>query len=88
MCIRDSVYVVEEGEVEIYRTRSDGDQEFLAIIATGNYFGELGPLLNLPRSASVRARTRCRLTSYPLRAFRQQFPVNKRATALQGVAGT
>ncbi len=75
------VYVVEEGEVEIYRTRVDGDEEFVALVAPGNYFGELGPMLNLPRSgASARARTASRLTSYPLRAFRQQFPMTKGAS--------
>jgi putative ABC transport system ATP-binding protein len=73
----DLVYVVEDGEVEIFRTRADGTEEYVALIAAGNYFGELGPMLNLPRSASARARTACRLTSYPLRAFRQQFPVAK-----------
>ncbi len=76
----DLVYVVEEGEVEIYRTRADGDEEFVTLIGAGNYFGELGPMLNLPRSASARAPIRSRLTSYPLRAFRQQFPVQKNAT--------
>jgi putative ABC transport system ATP-binding protein len=73
----DLVYVVEEGEIEIYRIRSDGTEEFLAVIGSGNYFGELGPMLNLPRSASARARTSCRLTGYPLRAFRRQFPVSQ-----------
>jgi putative ABC transport system ATP-binding protein len=73
----DLVYVVEEGEVEIFRTRADDEEEFLALIGPGNYFGELGPMLNLPRSASARARCDSRLTSYPLRAFRQQFPVAK-----------
>jgi putative ABC transport system ATP-binding protein len=72
----DLVYMVEEGEVEIYRTRSDGTEEFLATIGVGNYFGEIGPLLNLPRSASARAGSKCRMTSYPLRAFRQQFPMS------------
>ena len=71
----DLVYVVEEGEIEIYRIRADGGEDFVALIGPGNYFGELGPLLNLPRSASARSRGACRLTSYPLRAFRQQFPV-------------
>jgi putative ABC transport system ATP-binding protein len=71
------VYVVEEGEMEIYRIRADGAEESVAMIAAGNYLGELGPMLNLPRSASARAHTKCRLTSYPLRAFRQQFPHHK-----------
>jgi putative ABC transport system ATP-binding protein len=73
----DLVYVVEEGEIEIFRIRSDGSEEFLALIGPGNYFGELGPMLNLPRSASARCRTGARLTGYPLRAFRRQFPVSQ-----------
>jgi putative ABC transport system ATP-binding protein len=82
----DLVYVVEDGEVEIYRTRADDTEEFLALIAKGNYFGELGPMLNLPRSASARARTPSRLTSYPLRAFRQQFPVAKTGSMAASMA--
>jgi putative ABC transport system ATP-binding protein len=77
----DLVYVVEEGEIEIYRTRADGTEEFVATIGAGNYFGELGPMFNLPRSASARARTGCRLTAYPLRAFRRAFPAMATATA-------
>ena len=38
-------------------TRSDGTTEVLAEVGSGNYFGEIGPMLNLPRSASARART-------------------------------
>jgi len=78
----DLVYVVEQGEVEIFRTRSDGEEELVAVISAGNYFGELGPLLNLPRSASARGRTPCRLTSYPLRAFRQRFPAAMKAAEI------
>jgi putative ABC transport system ATP-binding protein len=73
----DLVYEVEEGEIEIFRVRSDGSEEFLAVIGAGNYFGELGPLLNLPRSASARARTPAKLTGYPLRAFRRRFPMSQ-----------
>ena len=52
------VYEVVEGTVEVYRDRSDGSDEVLAEIRPGNYFGEIGPMLNLPRSASARARGR------------------------------
>ena len=82
----DLVYVVEEGEIQIFRVRSDSSEEFLAVIGPGNYFGELGPMLNLPRSASARCRTAARLTGYPLRAFRRQFPVSQsgaHATAIE-----
>ncbi|HEY4346055.1 MAG TPA: ATP-binding cassette domain-containing protein [Gaiellaceae bacterium] len=70
----DLVYVVEEGQIEVYRRREDGTEETLALIDAGHYFGELGPMLNLPRSASARAHGPVRLMGYPVRAFRQQFP--------------
>ncbi|HXW36085.1 MAG TPA: ATP-binding cassette domain-containing protein [Acidimicrobiales bacterium] len=70
----DLVYVVEEGSVEIYRTKSDGSEEALTLVEAGGYFGEIGPLLNLPRSASARARGSCKLTGYTIRGFRQRFP--------------
>lgn len=70
----DFVYVVEEGDVEVYRKRADGGEEVLAVVGAGQYFGELGPILNLPRSASARAQSSCRLTGYPVRAFRRRFP--------------
>jgi putative ABC transport system ATP-binding protein len=42
----DLVYVVEEGEIEIYATRADGSDELLTVVGPGRYFGELGPMLN------------------------------------------
>jgi putative ABC transport system ATP-binding protein len=71
----DLVYEVLEGSVEIFRQRSDGTEEVLASIGTGNYFGEIGPMLNLPRSASARAEAPTRLTGMNVRAFRQRFPM-------------
>ena len=70
----DLIYVVEEGEIEIYLMRSDGTEERLAVTGPGGYFGELGPTLNLPRSASTRALVPSVLTGYPVRAFRRRFP--------------
>jgi putative ABC transport system ATP-binding protein len=82
----DLVYVVEAGEVEVYLERSDGTTERLTVIGAGGYFGELGPTLNLPRSASVRALSTARLTGYPVRAFRRRFP-STAARARAGVGG-
>jgi putative ABC transport system ATP-binding protein len=70
----DLVYVVEDGAVEIFRTRGDGSEEELATVTAGGYFGELGPTLNLPRSASARATTPTTLTSYTIRHFRRRVP--------------
>jgi len=77
----DLVYVVDEGEIELYRLRADGLEEHLLNIGAGNYFGELGPMLGLPRSACARALVPSRLTSYPIRAFRRRFSVSKSGSA-------
>lgn len=69
----DLVYVVEEGEIEIYQLRIDGSEELLKVIGSGEYFGELGPMLGLPRSASSRAKVPSRLSSYPIRAFQRHL---------------
>jgi putative ABC transport system ATP-binding protein len=68
------IYRVESGELEVYRELFDGGVEVLARTAPGNYVGELGPILNLPRSASVRALEDSVLTGYTVRAFRQEHP--------------
>jgi putative ABC transport system ATP-binding protein len=68
------IYTIDEGEIEVYQTTADGRVEVLAVIGAGNYVGELGPMLNLPRSASARAVRPARLTGYTVRAFRRQFP--------------
>jgi putative ABC transport system ATP-binding protein len=68
------VYLVESGRIEIFRRRIDGTTEHLAHIGPGNYFGELGPMLNLPRSASARADEDSELVALTVRDFRRQVP--------------
>jgi putative ABC transport system ATP-binding protein len=70
------VYVVEEGDVEIVRTRDDGTEECVAIISPPNYFGELAPMFGLQRSAAARAKTAAVVTGYSLRDFRDRFNLN------------
>jgi putative ABC transport system ATP-binding protein len=67
------VYVIEEGRVEILRRRPDGAEEALAVLGAGEYFGELGPLLGFPRSATARAVTPTTLVAYDVGDFRERF---------------
>jgi putative ABC transport system ATP-binding protein len=69
----DYVYVVESGAVEIFRERADGTEEPIRNVEAGGYFGELGPMLDLPRSASVRATVDTQLTALSLGDFRERY---------------
>jgi putative ABC transport system ATP-binding protein len=68
------VYVVDEGSIELFREREDGTPETVANVGSGSYFGELGPLLRMPRSSSARATCATRLTGYPPHVFSRRFP--------------
>ncbi len=66
----DVVYLIEEGEVEVLRELADGSTTTLAVLGPGRYIGELGPLLGLQRSATVRATSDCTLQVLSPQAFR------------------
>ena len=66
------VYVIESGAVAIERRHSDGSTEELARLGVGEYFGELGPLLGFPRSATATAVMACSLRAYNVADFREQ----------------
>ena len=70
----DLIYYVESGFLEVYGERADGTLEVLSQVGPGNYVGELGPILNLPRSASVRALEDTAVVGYTVRAFRKDHP--------------
>jgi putative ABC transport system ATP-binding protein len=70
----DLVYVVASGEIELSRELAGGGEEELAVIGEGGYFGELGPMLNLPRSATARAIGECSVTGYSVQLFRSMSP--------------
>ena len=69
----ERVYVVETGEMELYRRLAGGGEELLAISTPGDYFGELAPIFGLRRATTARARTDVTLTSYSVRDFRTQL---------------
>ena len=69
------IYVVSEGELEIVRELESGGEELLKVATAGDYFGEIGPVFHLPRSATVRARTDATVVGYTVRAFRERLGV-------------
>lgn len=69
----DLIYVVSEGELEIVRELAAGGEEVLKVVTTGDYFGEIGPLFHMPRSATVRARTDATVMGYTVQAFRERL---------------
>ena len=69
----DSIYTVSAGEVELIRQLPSGGEELLKVARAGEYFGEMGPLFALPRSASARARTDATVVGYTVQAFREKL---------------
>jgi putative ABC transport system ATP-binding protein len=67
------IYVVSDGELEIVRELASGGEELMKLVTTGDYFGEIGPVFHLPRSATVRARTDATVVGYTVRAFRERL---------------
>lgn len=63
------VYIIDAGEIDILRELAGGREEHLATLGAGEYFGELGPFLGLPRSATARARGAATVTGYSTREF-------------------
>jgi putative ABC transport system ATP-binding protein len=77
------VYVVVAGEIVLSRVLADRREEVVRTVRPGGYFGELGPMLGLPRSATARAGTEARLLSFTVRSFRarhQQHPIEREET--------
>lgn len=69
----DLIYVVTAGEISISRELATGGEEMVRISTPGDYFGEMGPLFGLPRSATARARTDATVVGYTVQAFRERL---------------
>ena len=72
----DCVYVIEEGECDVLCERK-GEQEHLATLGRGAYFGEMALLSNKTRNATLRARTAMDVVIIPKADFnklRQSVP--------------
>jgi MFS family permease len=57
----DALYVLSQGEVDVSaRGESGGPDRFVRTMSAPSYFGEIGVLRRIPRTATVTARTECR----------------------------
>ena len=74
------VYVIESGRIEVVRELADGTAELLAERTSGEYVGELGPLLGQPRSATARAAETSTVTSISLQEFRHRSRFSRGGT--------
>jgi putative ABC transport system ATP-binding protein len=68
----DLVYEVVSGRLRVLRELADGSEETLATVGPGQFTGELGPLLGLQRSATLRAEVATELTAYTATEFRSK----------------
>ncbi|GFG62631.1 putative ABC transporter ATP-binding protein [Mycobacterium kubicae] len=67
------IYVVTDGEFELVRELADGGEELIKVATPGDYFGEMGVLFHMPRSATARARTDATVMGYTAQAFRERL---------------
>lgn len=64
--VADAFYFVDQGEAEVI-----GDGEVVATVAHGDFFGEIALLHDVPRTATVRARTDLSVVEVERQAFLQ-----------------
>ena len=68
--VSDSFYVVNDGTVEIIMVNQDGQNPIpITYLAKGDLFGEIGLLMNTPRTAAVRVPESAALLRFDQEAF-------------------
>jgi len=58
------MYIVKDGEVSIAILGKDGNEQVLAVLGEGDFFGELALLDESPRSANAICKTDCTLIGF------------------------
>jgi CRP-like cAMP-binding protein len=78
----DALYVVDSGTFGAWQAVEDGTQRALTDVSSGGVFGEIGLLANVPRTATVTARTAGRLLRVDGPAFLTALTQNTASAAL------
>ena len=68
--VPDKFYVIVSGEAEVVRSNSEGEEFTLTSIQAGDYFGEIGLLIEARRTATIRATTDLKLLAMDWESFR------------------
>jgi CRP-like cAMP-binding protein len=69
----NAAYVVQEGQVEVYKTLNGEEEVILGTIEAGGLFGELALVDNKPRMASARAKERTVLIAINRQTFEKKM---------------
>jgi len=72
----DSLYIVISGRLKVLMSDEQGREVILAILSTGEFFGEMGLLDDSPRSASVVTLEPCELLSISKTDFKRCLAEN------------
>jgi CRP-like cAMP-binding protein len=83
--IADALYVLADGEVRV-SAHGDGSEHTLAELAAPNYFGEIGVLEGIPRTATVTALTECRCERIDGEALLEALVTSPPSSALMETA--
>lgn len=78
--IGDEMYIIESGKVEVFLTRGDLVL-VLSELDESSFFGEMALLTEKPRSATVKAKTDCRLLVLKKNQFMEIVNENPRVAA-------
>jgi CRP-like cAMP-binding protein len=62
-------WIVLGGMVKVLKRGADGQNQYIASIGRGSFFGEMGPMSAQPRAATCVAETECRLLEVPEETF-------------------
>ena len=72
--LTSELYIIENGECEVLK-----NGELIATLGKNEVFGELGWLENVPRSATVKAKTACTLKVIPANEAKKFMAHNPKA---------
>lgn len=72
----DSLYIVISGRLKVMMSDAEGKEVILAILGSGEFFGEMGLIDDAPRSASVVSIESCELLCVTKREFKRCLAEN------------